>query len=66
MAQEARGNLARWPSQNFGYRAAEVAQLTGMLDEVISELRVAAGQIELRREPRGHDRSLVGGAPAGA
>ena len=44
MAQEARGNLARWPSQNFGYRAAEVAQLTGMLDEVISELRVAAGQ----------------------
>ena len=44
MAQEARGNLARWPAQNFGYRAAEVAQLTGMLDEVISELRVAAGQ----------------------
>jgi hypothetical protein len=44
MALEARGNLARWPSQNFGYRAADVAQLTGMLDEVISELRVAAGQ----------------------
>ena len=44
MATEARGNLARWPSENFGYRAAEVAQLTGMLDEVISELRVAAGQ----------------------
>jgi hypothetical protein len=44
MAVEARGNLARWPSQNFGYRAADVAQLVGMLDEVISELRVAAGQ----------------------
>jgi hypothetical protein len=43
MAKEARSNLARWPSENFGYRAAEVAQLTGMLDEVISELRVAAG-----------------------
>jgi hypothetical protein len=43
MAVEARGNLARWPSQNFGYRAADVAQLVGMLDEVISELRVAAG-----------------------
>ena len=41
---EARGNLARWPSQNFGYRASDVAQLVGMLDEVISELRVAAGQ----------------------
>ncbi len=44
MAIEARGNLARWPSENFGYRAADVAQLVGMLDEVISELRVAAGQ----------------------
>ena len=44
MAAEARGNLARWPAENFGYRAAEVAQFTGMLDEVISELRVAAGQ----------------------
>jgi hypothetical protein len=44
MAQEARSNLARWPAQNFGYRAADVGQLTGMLDEVISELRVAAGQ----------------------
>jgi hypothetical protein len=44
MAIEARGNLARWPYENFGYRAADVAQLVGMLDEVISELRVAAGQ----------------------
>jgi hypothetical protein len=44
MAVEARGNLARWPYQNFGYRAADVSQLVGMLDEVISELRVAAGQ----------------------
>jgi hypothetical protein len=44
MAIEARGNLARWPDENFGYRAADVAQLVGMLDEVISELRVAAGQ----------------------
>lgn len=44
MAVEARGNLARWPSQNFGYRAADVGQLVGMLDEVISEFRVAAGQ----------------------
>ena len=44
MAVEARGNLARWPYDNFGYRAADVSQLVGMLDEVISELRVAAGQ----------------------
>src|SRR5262245_27849638 len=44
MAIEARGNLARWPHENFGYRGDDVAQLVGMLDEVISELRVAAGQ----------------------
>ena len=44
MAIEARGNLARWPAENFGFRAADVAQLVAMLDEVISELRVAAGQ----------------------
>lgn len=44
MAQEARQNLVRWPADNFGYRAQEVAQLTAMLDEVISELRVAAGE----------------------
>jgi len=44
MALEARRNLALWPEQNFGYRAADVTKLSAMLDEVISELRVAAGQ----------------------
>lgn len=44
MANEARRNLLRWPAENFGYRAADVAQLAGMLDEVISDLRVAAGE----------------------
>jgi hypothetical protein len=44
MAEEARRNLARWPIDNFGYKGDEVAQLVGMLDEVISELRLGAGQ----------------------
>lgn len=44
MAEEARRNLAQWPSQNYGYRAADVAQLVANLDEVVSELRVAAGK----------------------
>jgi hypothetical protein len=44
MAEEARRNLARWPSENFGYRANDVGQLTGVLDEVVSELRVANGE----------------------
>jgi hypothetical protein len=44
LATEARRVLASWPSQHYGYRAADVAQLSGWLDEVVSELRVAAGQ----------------------
>ena len=44
MAREARASLVRWPSENFGYRAADVAHLTGILDDVISELRVEAGE----------------------
>ena len=44
LAERARKTLAEWPAANFGYRAPDVAQLSGMFDEVISELRVAAGQ----------------------
>ncbi|HET7618426.1 MAG TPA: hypothetical protein VFK20_07950 [Vicinamibacterales bacterium] len=44
MAVEARRNLAQWPAQHFGYRAADVAQLAGMFDEVISGLRAQTGQ----------------------
>ena len=44
MADRARRMLADWPARNYGYRAADVAQLAALLDEVVSELRVAAGQ----------------------
>jgi hypothetical protein len=44
MAEEARRNLARWPVENFGYRAEDVARMVDLFDEVISELRIAAGQ----------------------
>lgn len=44
MAQEARGNLAAWPSKNFGYKAVEVAQLVSVFDDVIAEMKVEAGQ----------------------
>jgi hypothetical protein len=44
LATRAQRTLAEWPSRNYGYRASDVAQLTGLLDEVVSELRVAAGQ----------------------
>jgi hypothetical protein len=44
MAQEARGNLAAWPSKSFGFKAAEVAQLVSIFDDVIAEMKADAGQ----------------------
>lgn len=43
IANRARRMLAGWPAQHHGYRAADVAQLAGLLDEVVAELRIAAG-----------------------
>jgi hypothetical protein len=42
-AERARRSLADWPDTHYGYRAQEVHELLGMLDEVIGELRAAAG-----------------------
>jgi hypothetical protein len=44
MAQEARRNLAAWPAANYGYKAADIAKLVSIFDDVIAELRVEAGQ----------------------
>lgn len=44
LADRARQQLAEWPAAHYGYRASDVAQLSALLDEVVSELRVAAGQ----------------------
>jgi hypothetical protein len=43
LATEARRRLAQWPSAHHGYRAADVAQLAGLMDEALGDLRVAAG-----------------------
>ena len=51
MAQEARGNLAAWPSKNYGFKAVEVAQLVSIFDDVIAEMKAEAG--------KGFDLSLV-------
>jgi hypothetical protein len=42
-AERARRSLADWPDTHYGYRAKEVNELMATLDEVIGELRVAAG-----------------------
>ena len=46
-AEEARTNLMAWPNAHFGYRAAEVRELAALFDEVISDLRAAAGQARM-------------------
>ena len=43
-AEQARRELADWPANHFGYRAADVREIIGVLDEVISELGASAGK----------------------
>lgn len=43
MAVDARRRLASWPRDHYGYRAADVAEMLGLLDEAIAGLQVAAG-----------------------
>lgn len=56
LAERARRTLAEWPAAHFGYKADEVRQFVGLLDEVVSELRAARGD-------RSFDLSLVAGTP---
>jgi hypothetical protein len=55
LAQQARARLLDWAAGTYGYRGAEVRELTGLLDDVIAELRAAAGErqfaVELRSGP---------------
>jgi hypothetical protein len=44
LAESARRQLMTWPQEHHGYRAEELSQMTSWLDQVVSELRVAAGQ----------------------
>lgn len=44
LAVQARKRLASWPREHYGYRADDVSEMLGMLDEAISGLRVAAGE----------------------
>jgi hypothetical protein len=43
IAMAARRLLVEWPSAHYGYRAPDIAQMSGILDEVISELRAETG-----------------------
>ena len=43
-AERARQSLAEWPASHYGYRIGEVREAMDVLDEIISQLRVAVGQ----------------------
>jgi hypothetical protein len=43
IVEDARKALADWPAAHYNYRWEDVQQMLGMLDEVIAQLRVAAG-----------------------
>ncbi len=44
LALRARSRLAAWPAEHFGFRAIEIQQILSLVDEVISDLRAAAGE----------------------
>jgi hypothetical protein len=57
LAETARKQLVEWPQYHYGYRAGELGQMTTWLDQVVSELRVAAGKTSF-------DLALVASTPA--
>jgi hypothetical protein len=44
LAVEARRRLDAWPREHFGYRTADIAQIVELVDQAISEFRVASGE----------------------
>jgi len=55
-AEEARHRLVTWSQENYRYRAKDIQVLAGLFDDVITELRVAAGQPQISMD-------LVAGTP---
>ena len=55
LAEDAKRRLMAWSAGTYRYRAAEVRELAGLFDEVIAELRAAAGErqfsLDLRAGP---------------
>ena len=44
-AEQARRQLAEWPGAHFGYRGDEVLQILSLVQEIVSELRAARGDV---------------------
>lgn len=54
-AERARRALAAWPAEHYGFKAGEVREMVGILDEIVGELRASAGlgrfELSLTAEP---------------
>lgn len=63
LAEAARKRLMDWSVGTYGYRAAEVRQMADLFDEVIAELRAAAGEkqfsLDLRMGPEPRNEPLL-------
>ena len=63
LAEGARSRLMDWSMGTYGYRAAEVRQMSELFDEVITSLRAAAGErqfsLELRAGPEPRNEPLL-------
>ena len=63
LAEAARSRLMDWSLGTYGYRAAEVRQMSELFDEVITSLRAAAGErqfsLELRAGPEPRNEPLL-------
>jgi len=57
LAEGARKRLLTWSEEHYSYRAPDVRELAGLFDQVIAELRAAAGEsqftLELHAGPAG-------------
>jgi hypothetical protein len=55
LAEDAKRRLLSWSRENYSYRARDIAELAALFDDVIGELRVAAGgsrfALDLRAGP---------------
>ena len=48
MAVEARQNVTKWVAEHYGYRADDAAHMATLFDDVINDVRTAAGQPNFR------------------
>ena len=68
MAEEARSRLLAWTRNSYNYRADDVRELTALFDEVIADLKTAAGQsavsFELQSGPAAPDYEPTQPAPS--